>query len=60
MIGASDKRGEDVIERACSPHDFLATIYHHLGIDDKVALKDFAGRPTPIVPNGKAIRELIA
>ena len=60
VIGASDKRGEDVIERACSPHDFLATIYHHLGIDDKVALKDFAGRPTPIVPNGKAIRELIA
>jgi len=33
IIGASDQRGEDVIERACGPGDFLATIYHHLGID---------------------------
>lgn len=60
VIGASDKRGEDVVERACSPHDFLATIYHHLGIDAaKVAINDFSGRPTPIVPNGQPIRELI-
>jgi len=61
VIGSSDKHGEDVIERACSPHDFLATIYHHLGIDSaKVAINDFSGRPTPIVPNGQPIRELIA
>ena len=60
VIGASDKRGEDVIERASSPQDFLATIYHHLGIDaEKVTINDFGGRPTPIVPNGRAIPELI-
>jgi len=60
LIGASDKRGEDVAEHACSPHDFLATIYHHLGIDSaKETINDFSGRPTPIVPNGTPIRELI-
>jgi hypothetical protein len=60
-IGATDRRGEDVIERHCGPGDFLATIYHHLGIDSsKVFIKDFNGRPTPIVDHGKPIPELIA
>jgi len=61
VIGASDKRGEDVIERPCGPHDFLATIYQHLGIDySKVTINDFNGRPTHIVSDGKAIPELTA
>jgi len=59
-IGATDKRGEDVVERRCGPGDFLATIYHHLGIDSsKVLIEDFNGRPTPIVNHGKPIPELI-
>ena len=32
-IGATDKRGEDSIERICGAGDFLSTIYHHLGIN---------------------------
>jgi len=61
VIGASDQRGEDVSERGCGPGDFLATIYHHLGIDaEKVTINDFAGRPTPLVANGKPIPELVA
>ncbi len=61
VIGATDKRGEDVIERPCSAGDFLATIYHHLGIDaPKVTIKDFNGRPTPIVDHGRPIPELMA
>ncbi len=60
FIGATDKRGEDVTERMCGPGDFLATIYHHLGIDSStVAIQDFNGRPTPIVDHGKPIQELI-
>jgi len=60
FIGATSKRGEDSIERICGPGDFLATIYHHLGIDyANVFLKDFNGRPTPIVNQGAAIPELI-
>ena len=60
FIGATDKRGEDVIERICGPGDFLATIYHHLGIDaSATSIRDFNGRPTPIVDHGKPIAELI-
>jgi uncharacterized protein (DUF1501 family) len=61
FIGATDRRGEDVIQRHCGPGDFLATIYHHLGIDSSnVFLKDFNGRPTPIVDHGRPIKELIS
>jgi hypothetical protein len=60
VIGATDKRGEDPIERICGAGDFLATIYHHLGIDSSTTLiKDFNGRPTPIVDHGKPIPELL-
>jgi len=60
FIGATDKRGEDSIERICGPGDFLATIYHHLGIDSsRVLIKDFNGRPTPIVDHGRPIPELM-
>ena len=59
VIGATDRRGEDVIERPCSPGDFLSTIYHHLGIDPKMHILDFNGRPTALVNEGKPIAELM-
>ncbi|MEX0676901.1 MAG: DUF1501 domain-containing protein [Pirellulales bacterium] len=60
IIGATDRRGEEVVERRVGPHDFLATIYRHLGIDyEHVTIPDHAGRPTPIVSHGQAIRELL-
>jgi hypothetical protein len=60
VIGATDKLGEDPIERACSAGDFLATIYHHLGINAATTfINDFNGRPTPIVDHGQPIRELM-
>lgn len=59
VIGATDARGEDPIERRVGPLDFLATLYRHLGIDSQRAtIPDFAGRPVPILPGGAAIREL--
>lgn len=61
VIGATDRRGEHVVDRRVVPHDFLATIYHHLGIDfDKVTLPDGTGRPVHIVQGGKPIPELLA
>ncbi len=61
VLGATDRRGEYVVDRRVGPHDFLATIYHHLGIDyDRVALPDGTGRPVPIIRDGKAIPELTA
>ena len=60
VIGASDKRGEDVVERPCNANDFLATVYHHLGIDyNRITIDDLNGRPVHIVNGGKAIPELI-
>jgi len=61
FIGATDRHGSDSINRICGAGDFLATIYHHLGIDSsKITINDFNGRPTPIVDHGKPIPELVA
>ncbi len=60
VIGATDRLGEDAIERVCSAGDFLATIYHHLGIDAaNTLITDFNGRPTPVVDHGRPIPELV-
>lgn len=59
VIGATDPRGEDPIDRRVSPEDFLATLYEHLRIDWRNAtLPDFSGRPTPIIREGQALPEL--
>jgi uncharacterized protein (DUF1501 family) len=61
VIGGTDRRGEDVVQRRVGPHDFLATIYRHLGIDyERVTIPDFSGRPNMLVQNGRAIDELAA
>jgi uncharacterized protein (DUF1501 family) len=60
VIGATDRRGEDVVERRVGPHDFLATVYRHLGIDyERVTIPDFTGRPHMIAQNGRPIPELL-
>jgi len=59
VIGATDPRGEDPIERRVGPGDFLATIYRHLGIDwSHVVLENLAGKPVPIIGEGDPIPEL--
>ncbi len=59
VVGATDAKGEDIRQRPVSPGDFLATLYQHLGIDyRRVAIRNFAGRPVPIVNRGDAIHEL--
>jgi hypothetical protein len=61
VIGATDRRGEYVVERRVGVQDFLATIYRHLGIPaEQIAIPDFAGRPIPILHDGKPIPELCA
>jgi uncharacterized protein (DUF1501 family) len=59
VIGATDARGEEPVERLVGPGDFLATIYRHLGIDyERTTLVTREGRPTPILSHGKPIAEL--
>jgi len=60
VIGATNRLGEEPIERHTAPGDFLATIYRHLGINyEQVALPNFRGRPVPIVASGSPIPELV-
>lgn len=59
VIGATDARGEEPVERRVGTGDFLATIYKHLGIDiDHTTLVTREGRPVPILSNGRPINEL--
>ncbi len=59
VIGATDARGEDPIDRRVGTGDFLATIYKHLEIDfERLAIADFTGRPVPILNSGAPIPEL--
>lgn len=61
VIGATDRRGEDPIERRVSPRDFLATVYRHLGVNTRgLEFQDFSGRPIPVLNGGTAIDELTA
>ena len=45
VIGATDHHGARPSESPFDPHDVLATIYRHLGIDPHLHIPDPAGRP---------------
>lgn len=60
VIGATDPRGEDPVSRRVTPLDFLATIYHHLGIDERAfALEILNSRRVPLPEAGEVIPELL-
>ena len=60
VVGRTDTRGEDAVERIVGRGDFVATLYHHLGVDfEGTAFPDYSGRPVPIMlSDGKPIPEL--
>jgi hypothetical protein len=58
VVGATDPRGEFIVERPVTPEDLHATIYHVLGIDPATSFPDSAGRPVAAVDGGRPIREL--
>lgn len=60
LVGATDIRGEQAIERRVGIGDFVATVYRHLGIDgERVTIQNFSGRPIPLLQDGKPIPELV-
>ena len=59
IVGASDRNGAEVAERPISPKDLLATMYHLMGIDHEMLIRDRSGRPLPLV-DGRIINEAIA
>lgn len=57
-IGASDREGALPKDNPKLPHDVLATIYRHLGVDVDAHYVDTAGRPHVVLPQGRPIDEL--
>jgi uncharacterized protein (DUF1501 family) len=59
VIGATNAKAEEPIERVMDSNCLLATIYQRFGIDTTQAFVDRSGRPLPILPQGAPIPELI-
>lgn len=59
IIGATDMKGEEPIDRPIVPGDIHATIFRVLGIDPKTTFTDHSGRPVAAVEQGEVISELI-
>jgi hypothetical protein len=59
VIGETNSRGEEPRRRPLTPNDVLATWYKFLGVPLATHFNDFTGRPTPILPHGRPIKELI-
>lgn len=59
VIGATNRRGEEPIERIMDSNCLLATIYDRFGIDTTSSYQTNAGRPVPILTTGQPITELL-
>jgi hypothetical protein len=57
VIGSTTSTGERPKERPLDPHDILASIYTHLGINPRTEIPDVSGHPFPLC-RGEAVREL--
>ncbi|TWU00609.1 hypothetical protein Pla108_15610 [Botrimarina colliarenosi] len=60
VIGATDERGANVIERPVSPQDFFQSVYQALGIDPSHENTTSTGRPVKLVDGGSVIEGLLA
>lgn len=58
-VGSTNRRGDEPKDRPITPNDVLATWYKFLGVPLDLHFDNFAGRPTPLLPNGQPIRELV-
>jgi len=58
IIGATNKKGEHPVERAMSPNDLWASVFQHLGVDQRISFNNLQGVPMPILSSGEPIAEL--
>jgi len=59
VIGATNSRAEEPVERAMDSNCLLATLYARFGINPQSTFVDRSGRPLAILPVGEPIRELV-
>jgi hypothetical protein len=60
VIGATNGRAEHPVDQPLKPADILATVYRFLEIDQSLAFPDHAGRPIPILDEGRPIEGVLA
>jgi arylsulfatase A-like enzyme len=58
VIGSSDKFGAVPADRPVSVPDFVATVYHALGLEPHAEFVT-QGRPMKMLPQGSVISELV-
>lgn len=59
LIGATDARGESVVDRPYTISNVLSTIYRAIGIDPATTFVSNNGRPTAILDDREPIHELL-
>jgi uncharacterized protein (DUF1501 family) len=59
VVGSTNAKGEVPKDRALTPSDIHATIYHVLGVDPSASFLDHTGRPVPALDHGQVIHELV-
>ena len=57
-FGSSDKDAAYPLDNPVTPEDLAATIYHAMGIDPDVRVRDSQGRPTPLIDEGRPVLKL--
>jgi uncharacterized protein (DUF1501 family) len=58
--GATDKQAAYPMSDPVHPSELVATIYHLLGIDPHLTVRDRFGRPFPIARGGEPVREVLS
>ncbi|MCH7726597.1 MAG: DUF1501 domain-containing protein [Planctomycetes bacterium] len=59
VLGSSSRLGDTPKTRPVHYHEILATVYHQLGIDPNLMIKDRQDRPVRIMPEAEPVHELI-
>ncbi|MFN0052144.1 MAG: DUF1501 domain-containing protein [Planctomycetales bacterium] len=55
VFGKSDKDAAYPIDKPVSPEDLAATLFHALGIDHELRVRNPENRPTPVVDGGSPV-----
>jgi hypothetical protein len=59
VVGKSDAKAEEPVERPITPEDLAFTLFHCLGIKPETTFTTATGRPMKVAQNGSVIQELL-
>ncbi len=59
IVGSTNRLGEVPQDRPLRPGDIHHTIFHQLGVDPNLHIKDHSGRPNIAIDHGDVIDELV-